>query len=116
MVDTSAPELVAAIFRSRASGTLAVETPEGRELRVFLRAGDMCGAAPAEGFHTLAHVLLANDWVSALEIDSTREEAAAAGKRHGEVLVAQRLLSPDQLRAALHAQHAANLGTLLGVA
>jgi curved DNA-binding protein CbpA len=112
--ETSAPELVAAAFRSRASGTLWVETPEG-ELRVYFRAGDMCGVAPAAAFHTLAHVLLANDWVSALEIDSTREESAAARKRHGEVLVAKGLLTPEQLRAALRAQHSSNLSTLLAV-
>jgi curved DNA-binding protein CbpA len=111
--ETSAPELVAAAFRSRASGTLWVETPGKVELRVYFRAGDMCGAAHSEAFHTLAHVLLANDWVSALEIDSTRDEAVSERKRHGEVLVAKGLLTPEQLRAALRAQHSSNLNTLL---
>jgi hypothetical protein len=115
LAETSAPELVAAIFRSRASGTLWIETPQGAELRIYFRAGDMCGAAPPEQFHTLAHVLLANDWVSALDIDETREEAAASRKRHGEVLVAKGLLTPDQLHAALQAQHASNLAALLGI-
>ena len=113
--ETSAPELVAAAFRSRASGTLWVETPQGVELRVYFRAGDMCGAAQSEAFHTLAHVLLADDLVSALEIDSTREESASARKRHGEVLVAKGLLTPEQLGAALRAQHLSNLKTLLGI-
>ncbi|HEY2030055.1 MAG TPA: DUF4388 domain-containing protein, partial [Myxococcales bacterium] len=102
-------------FRSRASGTLWIETPEGKELAVYFRAGDMCGAAQSSGFHTLAHVLLENDWVSALDIDETREESAATGKRHGEVLVAKGLLSPAQLHAALQAQHASNLSALLSV-
>jgi curved DNA-binding protein CbpA len=115
LAQTSAPELVAAVFRSRASGTLCIETPDGKELTVYFRAGDMCGAAPSSSFHTLAHVLLANDWVSALDIDETREESAATGKRHGEVLVAKGILSPEQLHAALQAQHAGNLSALLSV-
>ena len=113
--ETSAPELVAAAFRSRASGTLWVETPDKIELRVYFRAGDMCGAAPSEGLQTLAHVLLANEWVSALEIESTGEEAKAAQKRHGEVLLAKGLLTPEKLRAAMHAQNLSNLASLLAV-
>jgi len=113
--ETSAPELVAAVFRSRASGTLWLETPQAQEIRIYFRAGEMCGTAPFEGGQTLAHVLLANDWVNALDIDSSREEAIKTGKRHGEVLVARRLLTPDQLHSALAAQHTTNLLTLLSL-
>jgi DnaJ-domain-containing protein 1 len=113
--ETSAPELVAAVFRSRASGTLWLETPDAAEIRVFFRAGEMCGAGQFPGVQTLAHVLLANDWVNALEIESSGDEAARAGKRHGEVLVAKGLLTPEQLRAALVAQHTSNLLTLLAL-
>ena len=112
LAETSAPELVAAVFRSRASGTLWMET-EDSEIRCFFRAGDMCGTGPFKGFQTLAHVLLANDWVNALDIESSNEEASGKGQRHGEVLVARGLLTHDQLRTALGAQHTANLTTLL---
>ena len=111
--ETSAPGLVAAVFRSRASGTLWLETLQGAEIRVFFRAGDMCGTAAFDGFNTLAHVLLSNDWVNALDIDSSRTEAAATKKRHGEVLVSRGLLTPEQLRSALAAQHRTNLATVL---
>ena len=115
LAETSAPELVAAVFRSRASGTLWLETPDAVEIRVFFRAGEICGVGPFPGVQTLAHVLLANDWVNALEIESSGEEAARTGKRHGEVLVAKGLLTPEQLRAALVAQHTSNLLTLLAL-
>ena len=115
LAETSAPELVAAVFRSRASGTLWMETEESTEIRCFFRAGDMCGTGPFKGFQTLAHVLLTNDWVAALDIESSREEAAGKGKRHGEVLVSRGLLTHDQLRTALGAQYTANLTTLLGL-
>lgn len=113
--ETSAPELVAAVFRSRASGTLWLETAEGVEIRVFFRTGDMCGTGPFEGFQTLAHVLLANDWVGALDIEASREEAVASKRRHGEVLVGKGLLTPEQLRSALMAQHTTNLSLVLGL-
>ena len=112
LAETSVPELVAAVFRSRASGTLWMET-EDSEIRCFFRAGDMCGTGRFKGFQTLAHVLLANDWVAALDIESSAEEASGKGQRHGEVLVARELLTHDQLRTALGAQHTANLTTLL---
>jgi len=113
--ETGAPELVAAVFRSRASGTLWLETEEGKEIRAFFRAGDMCGSAYFDGFRSLAHVLLENDWVDALDIDSSRTQADASKKRHGEVLVAKGLLTLEQLHGALAEQHRANLATLLGL-
>ena len=112
LAETSAPELVAAVFRSRASGTLWMETANA-EIRCFFRAGDMCGTGSFKGFQTLAHVLLVNDWVAALDIESSAEEATGKGQRHGEVLVERGLLTADQLRTALGAQHTANLTTLL---
>jgi len=111
--ETSIPELVAAAFRSRASGTLWLETPQAAEIRVFFRAGDMCGASTFPGVQTLAHVLLANDWVNALDIESTQEEAVQTKRRHGEVLIARHLLTSDQLQAALIAQHTTNLLNLM---
>jgi tetratricopeptide (TPR) repeat protein len=114
--DASAAELVAAVFRARASGTLSLEAKDTGEIRTFFRAGDMCGTGVFAGFRTLAHVLLANDWVDAVAIDESREESARTRKRHGEVLVANSLLTPDQLRAALLSQHRQNLGALLALA
>jgi tetratricopeptide (TPR) repeat protein len=113
--ETSTPELVAAVFRSRASGTLWLETPQAPEIRVFFHAGDMCGNTSFPGVQNLAQVLLANDWVNALDIDSSREEAAKTGKRHGAIMVAKGLLTTEQLRAALVAQHTTNLLTLMGI-
>src|SRR2546430_2117818 len=115
LAETSAPELVAAVFRSRASGTLWVETTQSAEIRLFFRAGDMCGTGPFEGFQTLAHVLLANDWVGALEIEASRDEAVATQRRHGEVLVSKGLLTQEQLRSALAAQHTTNLNLVLSL-
>src|SRR5256885_821936 len=82
-------------------------------MRLFFRAGEMCGAGTFEGFQTLAHVLLANDWVNALDIESSRDESVKLSKRHGEVLVQRGLLTADQLRAALAAQHTTNLLQLM---
>ena len=113
LADTSTPELVAAVFRSRASGTLWLETPEKAEIRMYFRAGEMCGAGAFPGVQTLAHVLLANDWVNALDIESSREESVQTKKRHGEVLVGRGLLTAEQLQAALVAQHTTNLLTFL---
>ena len=113
--ETSTPELVAAVFRSRASGTLWLETPQASEIRVFFHAGDMCGTSSFAGIQSLAQVLLANDWVNALDIDSSREEAAKTGKRHGAIMVAKGLLTTQQLRAALVAQHTTNLLGLMGI-
>ena len=107
--ETTVAELVAAVLRSQASGTLAIESPGTGEIRAFFRAGDMCGTASFTGFRTLAHVLLAADRMDALQIESTQQAAAKAGKRHGEALVEQGLLTADQLRSALAQQHRDNL-------
>lgn len=113
--ETTVAELVAAVLRSRASGTLALETPGTGEIRAFFRAGDMCGTASFEGFRALAHVLLATDRIDALQIEATQQAATKAGKRHGEMLVEQGLLTADELRTALAQQHRENLHVLLGL-
>lgn len=113
--ETTVAELVAAVLRSRASGTMAIEAPGIGEIRAFFRMGDMCGTASFTGFRTLAHVLLATDRIDALQIEATQQAATKAGKRHGEVLVEQGLLTADQLRAALAQQHRDNLHVLLGL-
>jgi len=113
--DTSVAELAAAVLRSRASGTLAIEAPGTGEIRAFFRSGDMCVTASFEGFRTLAHVLLATDRLDALRIESTQQAATKAGKRHGEALVEQGLLTQDQLRTALAQQHRENLQVLLAL-
>jgi curved DNA-binding protein CbpA len=115
LAETSALELVAAVYRSRASGTLWVEAAQASEIRIFFRSGEMCGSGFFSGFRTLAHVLLENEWVDAIEIDSSREEAEKSKKRHGEVLVARGLLTHEQLNTALGAQHQANLAALLAL-
>jgi curved DNA-binding protein CbpA len=112
---TSAAELVAAVLRSKASGTLIIESERTGEIRAFFRAGDMCGTASFNGSHTLAHVMLANDWADALQIESTQLAAAKAGKRHGEMLVEQGLLTREQLCSALVVQHRHNLALLLAL-
>src|SRR5207245_10373635 len=109
------PGLGAAGPAARACAARWLGTAKGEEIRIFFRAGEMCGSAPFPGGQTLAQVLLANDWVNALEIDSSREEAIKKGKRHGEVLVARRLLTADQLHSALVAQHTANLLQLMSL-
>jgi curved DNA-binding protein CbpA len=113
--ETTVAELVAAVLRSRASGTLAIEAPRTGEIRAFFRAGDMCGTASFEGFRPLAHVLLASDRIDALQIEATQQAAAKAGKRHGEILIEQGLLTAEQLREALALQHRENLRVLLGL-
>jgi curved DNA-binding protein CbpA len=113
--ETTVAELVASVLRSRASGTLAIESPGTGEIRAFFRAGDMCGTASFTGFRTLAHVLLATDRIDALQIESTQQAATKAEKRHGELLVEQGLLTAEELRAALAAQHRENLHVLLGL-
>jgi tetratricopeptide (TPR) repeat protein len=110
---TSAAELVAAVFRARASGTLSIESKDTGEIRAFFRAGDVCGTASFAGFRTLAHVLLDHDFIGALDIVATRDESAQGQKRHGEVLVQKGLLTPEQLRDALAIQCRENLGILL---
>ena len=57
-----------------------IESPRTGEIRAFFRAGNMCGTGSFTGAHTLAHVLLANDWADALQIEATQEAAAKTGK------------------------------------
>ena len=112
---SSAPELVAAIFRSRASGTLTIEAPELGEVRQFFRAGQMCGSAFFAGFRTLAQVLLEEEWAQALDVDDSLHDAQQQGRRHGEVLLAKGLLTQEQLEEALGAQHRGNLMALMAL-
>lgn len=109
---TSAPELVAAIFRSRASGTLSLE--EGKEeVRLFFRAGDPCGAARPTGFRTLAQILLTHNLLAPELVEKASALSSTEEKRLGEVLIEGRMMTREQLHGALALQHRENLRLLL---
>jgi curved DNA-binding protein CbpA len=110
---TSAPELVAAIYRSRASGTLSVEGESKEEIRLFFKAGNPCGAARPAGFRSLAEILLAQKMLSTEQAERAAAEASARGKRLGEVLLSMGILLPEQLHLGLALQHRENLRLLL---
>jgi len=114
--ETTVAELVAAVLRVAGERHPGHRDARNRRDRAFFRSGDMCGTASFTGFRTLAHVLLATDRIDALQIESTQQAAAKAEKRHGELLVEQGLLTAEELRAALAAQHRENLHVLLGLA
>lgn len=113
LAQTSAPELVAAIYRSRASGTLSLEGESKEEIRLFFKLGNSCGAARLAGFRSLAEILLAQKTLSADQAERAAAEASVSGKRLGEVLVGLRMLTPEQLQVGLATQHRENLRLML---
>ncbi len=110
---TSAPELVAAIYRSRASGTLSLEGEGREEIRLFFRMGDSCGATRPAGFRSLGEILTSQQMLTPDQVERASADASTSGKKLGEVLLASGVLNTEQLHAALAAQHRENLRLLL---
>jgi curved DNA-binding protein CbpA len=108
---SSLAEVLAAAFRSSATGTLLLEQG-GRESRLFLRRGRPCGGQLPGGFHNLGRHLVRKGLLDRQTLERTVKLRAATGRRHGVVLVAEGLLTPAELLSNLRELQRQNIQRL----
>ena len=109
---TTLGDLLGAIFRAGATGTLELVETSGRTHRVFVSSGRVTAVDVDRATPSLAEMLRRLDAVDEETLRRSLLRALSARRLHGEVLVAEFQLSPDVVDRALRQQLAIRLHAL----
>ncbi len=109
---TTLGDLLGALHRERAQGSLEIVEQTGRTHRVFLAAGLVTAVELDRASPTLAEVLQREIDLDDDVLRRSLLRALAQRRLHGEVLVRDFLLSPEVIGRALRTQLALRLGAL----
>jgi curved DNA-binding protein CbpA len=97
------PVALERLFRARATGTLAIESRQGKHV-VYLRDGYPVSVELPGSFELLGRVLMEMKILDEAAYQASVKNPPPAGVRYGELLLSQGLVTDEQLRQALKAQ------------
>lgn len=103
LADDPLPHLLHQLFVQKATGTLNVQNRAGRH-DVFMRGGYPVAVNLPGSAELLGKVLFEMGILDEATYKKTLAEPPPAGQRYGEMLLAKRLVTEDQMRLALKAQ------------
>jgi curved DNA-binding protein CbpA len=103
LADAPLPNLLHSLFASKATGVLKLETRTGQHA-VFLREGYPVSVTLPGSVEMLGKVLLEMGILDDARYKQSLAQPPPKGKRYGELLVEQGLVTPDQIRLGLKAQ------------
>jgi DnaJ-domain-containing protein 1 len=109
---TTLGDLLGALHRSRASGTLELIEPHGRTHRVHLGDGLVTAVELDRASASLAEILRRHDAIDEDTLRRSLLRAMASRRLHGEVLVRDFHLSPEIVDRALRRQMILRLSVL----
>lgn len=113
---TTLGDILGALHRERATGTLELNEASGRTHRVHVGAGLVLAVELDRASASLAEVLRRNEEVDEDTLRRSLLRAMASRRLHGEVLVRDFQLSPDLVGRALRSQVRLRLAALEDVA
>ena len=96
--------LLVSALEHESTGTLVIETPQGARSALRLERGIPVKFRTAEPLSTLGALLAELGWVNLAQCEQSFEEAASAGRLHGEYLVESGMLSADVVTRGLRLQ------------
>lgn len=103
IAETPLCEVLAKIYQYRAPGRL--DCSRGDEVkRVYLERGEIIFATTNQISESLGDRLLREGRVTRAQYDASLDQVRSTGKRHGTALVEMKLLTPQELTDAVHAQ------------
>ncbi len=106
LAETSLAELFYTIYRHRVPGLIEL-TKDGIHKRVFISSGNVIHATSTDKTDRLGVHLYRSGKLSRSVLEQTMAKRAQSGKRHGELLIEDRLLAPNELAEAIRGQMAA---------
>lgn len=109
---TTLGDMLGALHRDKASGTLELSEPSGRVHRVHLTEGNVTSVELDRASASLAEILRRDDTIDEDTLRRSLLRAMASRRLHGEVLVRDFHLSPDVVGSALRKQLMLRLAVL----
>lgn len=101
--ETSIPEMFWTIYRHKVPGRIEISR-EGAAKRIYINEGSVVHAASTDRTDRLGAHLYRLGRLTRDELQETMEIRETTGKRHGQVLIEQGILSPGQLYEDIRSQ------------
>lgn len=101
--ETSLAEMLYTIFRHKVPGRIEI-TNDGVSKRIYIDDGNVVHAASSDRSDRLGAHLYRIGKLSRKDLVETMRRRETAGKRYGEILIEEQLLSPEQLYGAIRGQ------------
>ena len=102
--ETALPEMLYTVYLHRVPGVIEATRGEDVAKQIYIRDGAVIHASSTDRHDSLGYYLLRSDQISREQFDRTMRERGDAGKRHGEVLIDEDILSPAELYRAIQGQ------------
>lgn len=109
---TTLGDMLGALHRDKASGTLELSEPSGRIHRIHLAVGNVTSVELDRASASLAEILRRDETIDEDTLRRSLLRAMASRRLHGEVLVRDFHLSPDVVGSALRKQLMLRLAVL----
>lgn len=109
---TTLGDMLGALHRDKASGTLELSEPSGRVHRIHLTIGNVTSVELDRASASLAEILRREDTIDEDTLRRSLLRAMASRRLHGEVLVRDFHLSPEVVGSALRKQLMLRLSVL----
>jgi len=101
--DTALPEMFANIYRHKVPGLFEI-SHDGVSKRIYIAEGSVIHAASTRRKDWLGPHLYRAGQLTREQLEETMREGERTGRRYGQLLVEQGLLSPRELYAAIRSQ------------
>jgi hypothetical protein len=101
--DLSLADIIQVIAGSQKTGILYVNSNEGRSSIVF-KNGYVVSASKPDLAHRLGQLLLGQNEISAMDLESCLNEQSHVGLPLGEILLKRKLVTPDKIRSYMKQQ------------
>lgn len=102
--ETYLADMLWSIYRYKVPGVLEMSNQAGIVKRVFVQDGNLVHASSTDPNDRLGQFLLRAGKLTQEQLSSTQEEVEVSGRRHGQVLIEQNIMSPGELYRAIRAQ------------
>lgn len=102
--DTYLADMMWSIYRYKVPGVLEVSNDSGMVKRVFIDDGNLVHASSTDPQDRLGSFLLRAGKLTEEQLQHTQHLVDTSGRRHGQVLIEQGIMSPGELYRAIRAQ------------
>ncbi len=102
--ETYLADMLWSIYRYKVPGVLEISNSGGVHKRIFVDDGSVIHASSSDPIDRLGPFLLRAGKLTQEVLDRTQRQVETSGKRHGQVLIEEGVMSPGDLYRAIRAQ------------
>ena len=102
--ETYLADMLWSIYRYKVPGVLEISNSSGVSKKIYVNEGSVIHASSSDPIDRLGPFLLRAGRLSQEALDRTQRQVESTGRRHGQVLIEEGIMSPGDLYRAIRAQ------------